>query len=151
MASSDVYFSSSARMSVAHGNLPLWSIRTVRLSFLPTLSSIHEPRSGMIQHEWSLRSPAWTSTEKSTPGERWSCADDDALGPVDDELAAAQHDGDLAEVDLLLDGLLLVQADADLERGSVGQSQLPALVRRVPRTAELVPDVLEGHRPRRSS
>ena len=29
----------------------------------------------------------------------------DAFGTVDDELATAQHDGDVAEIDLFLDGL----------------------------------------------
>ena len=33
-------------------------------------------------------------------------ADDDALGAVDDELAAADHDRHVAEVDLLLDGVV---------------------------------------------
>jgi hypothetical protein len=54
-------------------------------------------------------SPGSTSTEKSTPGERCSWRDDDALGAVDDELAATDHDRDLAEVDLLLDRLRLVR------------------------------------------
>ena len=42
------------------------------MSFLVTLSSIQEPRSGMIQQLWSLRSALVVSIEKSTPGERCS-------------------------------------------------------------------------------
>ena len=73
-------------------------------------------------------------------------ADDDALGAVDDELAAADHDRHVAEVDLFLDRLLLVEAQPDAERPAVGQAQLPALVGAVARLAELVLDVLERDR-----
>src|SRR5207237_9708166 len=72
--------------------------------------------------------------------------DDDALGAVDDELAAADHDGHVAEVDLLLDGLLLVEAQPDLEGPAVGEAQLPALVGAVTRLAQLVLDVVEAKR-----
>src|SRR6185503_9307284 len=41
--------------------------------------------------------------------------DDHALRAVDDELAAAEHQGDLAEVDLLLDALALLEPHAHLE------------------------------------
>jgi hypothetical protein len=73
-------------------------------------------------------------------------AHDHALGAVDDELAAPDHDRDLAEIDLFLDRLGLDQAQADLEGVPVGQAQLPALVDRVARPTELVADVLEAHR-----
>ena len=73
-------------------------------------------------------------------------ADDDALGPVDDELAAAEHDRDVAEVDFLLDRLLLGQAEPDLEGPAVGQAQLAALVGLVARFAQLVADVLQAER-----
>ena len=97
-------------------NLPDWSMRTPSVSFLVTLSSIQLPRSGMMRQECSLRSPASISTTKSTPGRAVELADDDALGAVDDELAAADHDRHVAEVDLLLDrGLALVQAEPDAE------------------------------------
>ena len=46
-----------ARRNVVAGNLPDWSMRTARTSFFVTFSSIHEPRSGMIQHECSFLSP----------------------------------------------------------------------------------------------
>src|SRR5262249_17903313 len=39
--------------------------------------------------------------------------DHDALGAVDDELPAADHDGHVAEVDLFLDRFFLVQAQPD--------------------------------------
>src|SRR5207244_6191809 len=42
-------------------------------------------------------------------------ADDDALGAVDDELAAADHDRHVAEVDLLLNRLVLDEAQPDAE------------------------------------
>jgi hypothetical protein len=73
-------------------------------------------------------------------------ADDDALGPVDDELAAADHDRHVAQVDLLLDGrpVGLAEAEPHLERPAVGQAELAALVRLVPRLAQLVLDVLQG-------
>ncbi len=64
--------SAIARRSVVAGNLPDWSMRTARTSFLVTFSSIQQPRSGMIRQEWSFLSAEWTSIEKSTPGERWS-------------------------------------------------------------------------------
>jgi hypothetical protein len=73
--------------------------------------------------------------------------DDHALGAVHDELAAPDHDRDLAEVDLLLDRRLLLDAHADLEGAAVGEPQLAALVGRVARRAELVAEVLELHRP----
>ena len=73
-------------------------------------------------------------------------ADDDALGAVDDELAAADHDRHVAEVDFFLDGLLLVEAQPDAERPAVGQAELPALVGAVARLAQLVLEVLERER-----
>ena len=73
-------------------------------------------------------------------------ADHHALGPVDDELAAAEHDGDVAQVDFLLDRLLLGQAEPDLERPAVGQPQLPALVGLVARFAQFVAEVLQPQR-----
>ncbi len=62
-----------ARSSAVAGNFPDWSIRTASMSFFVTLNSIQEPRSGMSQHECSFLSEVCVSTEKSTPGERWSC------------------------------------------------------------------------------
>jgi hypothetical protein len=48
-----------ARKGVIAENLPDWSMRTESVSFFVTFSSTHEPRSGMIQAECSLRlSPA---------------------------------------------------------------------------------------------
>ena len=107
-----------ARSRVIDENLPDWSIRTPRVSFLVTCSSIQLPRSGMIRQACSLRSPASISTTKSTPGAAVELADDHALGAVDDELAAADHDRHVAQVDRLLDGrLALVQAEPDVQAG----------------------------------
>ena len=52
-------------------NLPDWSMRTPRVSFLVTLISIQLPRSGMMRQECRRRSPS-ISWVKSTPGERCS-------------------------------------------------------------------------------
>ncbi len=73
-------------------------------------------------------------------------ADHHPLGPVDDELAAAEHDGDVAEVDFLLDGLLFGQPQPDLEGPAVGEAELAALVGLVTRLAEFVADVLQAER-----
>ena len=72
--------------------------------------------------------------------------DDDALRPIDDELAAANHDGHVAEINLFLNRLLLVQAQPDAERAAVGQAQLPAFVRIVARLAQLVAKVFKTDR-----
>ena len=71
-------------------------------------------------------------------------ADDDALGAVDDELAAADHDRHVAEVDLLLDRLVLAEAEPDAERPAVGEAELAALGRVVAGLAQLVLDVLQA-------
>ena len=75
---------------------------------------------------------------------------DDALGAVDDELAAADHDRDLAEVDGVFHHLVLVladEADLDAERHAVGQAQGAALVGGVAGLGEVVADVLEAEVP----
>ena len=59
-----------ARSSVIAENLPLWSMRTVRLSLRVTFSSIQLPRSGIILAPCSGRSDSCISTVKSTPGLR---------------------------------------------------------------------------------
>ena len=66
------YFGLMARSSVIDENLPDWSIRTPRVSFLVTWSSIQLPRSGMTRQACSFLSLDSISTTKSTPGERWS-------------------------------------------------------------------------------
>ena len=122
-------------------------MRTPSVSFLVTLSSIQLPRSGMTRQACSLRSPASISTTKSTPGRAVELADDDALGAVDDELAAADHDRHVAQVDRFLDGrLALVQAEPDAERAAVGQAELAALVGLVARLAQVVLDVFQLER-----
>ena len=65
------------------------------------------------------------------------------LGTVDDELPAAEHDRHIAQVDLFLDRLLTSQPQIDAEGASVGEPQLPTLIRAVAGLAELVPQVLD--------
>ena len=73
-------------------------------------------------------------------------ADDDALGAVDDELAAADHDRHVAEVDFFIDGLVLDEAQPDAEGPAVGEAELAALVGAVARLAQLVAHVLQRER-----
>ena len=80
-------------------------------------------------------------------------ADDHALGAVDDERAAVGDERELAEVDLLLDHVLVPldavdllarhQAQPRLERRGIREIALDALVHRVLRLADLVRDELE--------
>ena len=78
------------------------------------------------------------------PGRAVELADDHALGAVDDELAAADHDRHVAQVDRFLERrLALVEAQPDVERPAVGQPELPALVGIVPRLAQIVPEVFQ--------
>ncbi len=60
---------------------------------------------------------------------------DHALGAVDDELAAADHDRHVAKVDFFLDGLLLFQAQPNFEWPAIGKAQLPAFIGAVARLA----------------
>ncbi len=76
-------------------------------------------------------------------GTAMQLADHDAFGTVDDELAATEHDGEVAQVDLFLVRFFLVQAQHHAEGASVGQAQLTAFVGRVAGFAQLVPVVLE--------
>ena len=70
--------------------------------------------------------------------------DDDALGAVDDERAALGHHRDLAHVDLLvLDEVLLAEAQLHVERHRVGDALAQALQLVVLRVAERVGDVFE--------
>jgi hypothetical protein len=68
---------------------------------------------------------------------------DDALGTVHDELAAAEHDRDVAEVDVLFDRLLLLEAHADLQTHRVGALQEAALRLGELRLREFVTEVDE--------
>ena len=142
-----MYFGSIARRSVSAENLPLWSIRTCSVSFFDTFSSIQLPRSGMIRQLWVLRSPDSDVGDEIDAGRAVQLADHDPLGTVDDELAAAEHDRNVAEVDLLLDRLLPGEPQPDAKRPAVGEPELAALVGAIPRLAEFVPQVLDLHRP----
>ena len=85
-------------------------------------------------------------------------ADDDALGPVDDERPGVRHQRDLAEVDLLLldvahDALATLAGVVDhelrrhLDRRGVGHAALAALLDVVLRLLEVVADEDELTRP----
>ena len=74
-------------------------------------------------------------------------ADDDPLGTVDDELAAADHDRHVTQVDRFFEGrLALVEPEPDVERPAVGQAELAALVGVVARLAQVVVEILELER-----
>ena len=70
-------------------------------------------------------------------------ADHDALGAVDDELTAADHDRHVAEVHFFLARLFLVKAQLHLERPTIGQPQLTTFIRTVAGLAQLVFEVLQ--------
>ena len=108
-----------------------------------TSSSSQEPRSGMMRAECS------GGDREVDAGRAVQLRDDDALGAVHDELAAAEHDRDVAEVDVFLDDFRAAfarHAQLHAQRHAVGQAQLAALVFRVLRFAEVVVDVLDLHR-----
>ncbi len=67
-----------------------------------------------------------------------------ALGAVDDELAAAEHDGHITQIDLFLDGLLACKPQVNLEGTAVGQAKLAALVRAEAGFTQLVADELQN-------
>ena len=74
----------------------------------------------MMRARNSRRPLGWISSLKNTPGERWSCDDDHALGAVDDEGALVGDQRQLAQVDLLL----LDVADLQLCRSARSSSSL---------------------------
>ena len=97
-------------------NLPDWSMRTPSVSFLVTLISIQLPRSGMMRQRVQFAVAGLGLDDEIDAGRAVQLADDDALGAVDDELAAADHDRHVAEIDFFLDRLVLVEAQPDAER-----------------------------------
>ena len=66
-----------------------------------------------------------------------------ALGTIDDELAATQHNWHIAQIDLFLNRLFFGQPQPDSERSAVSESQLTTLIRFVTRFTQLVAQVLE--------
>ncbi len=72
--------------------------------------------------------------------------DHHSFGPVDDKLPTAKHDGNFAEKDLFFNRLILLEPQPDAERSSVRQAELLALLRGIPRLAQLVPDVFQAQR-----
>ena len=71
-------------------------------------------------------------------------ADDHALGAVDDELAAPDHDRHVAQVDRFFEhGLALVQTQPDMEWAAEGQAELAAFVGIVPGLAQVIAKVFQ--------
>ncbi len=119
-------------------------MRTVMLSFFVVLISIQLPRSGMTRQLCSRRLAGFHLGNEVDTGAAVQLAHHDALGAVDDELAAAEHDRQVAQVDFFLDRLLFVEPQPDAERPAVGQPQLAAFIRLVARLAQLVAQVLQA-------
>jgi hypothetical protein len=65
------------------------------------------------------------------------------LGAVDDELATAEHDRDVAQINFFLDRLLAGEPKRHPQRTAVGEPQLSALVRLIAGLAKFVSHVLE--------
>src|SRR5262249_17504082 len=75
---------------------------------------------------------------------------DHALSAVDDELAAANHDRDFAEVDGVIHHLVLVlalEANLDAKWHAVGQAQRSALIGGIARLGQVIADVLQAEIP----
>ncbi len=78
-------------------------------------------------------------------------ADHDALGAVDDERPAVRHRGQVAQIDILLDGVdirlavlrLLREAQFGLDRNGIGQAALLAFRHGVLRLFDVVLDELQ--------
>ena len=60
-------------------------------------------------------------------GRTMQLTNDNTLGTVDNELATADHNRDVAEIHFFLNRLLFDQTQPHTEGHSVGQPQLPAL------------------------
>jgi hypothetical protein len=114
---------SNARMIVVARNLPDWSISTCEqillrdVDFDPRAALGDDPR--LMQLLFAGLHFDFEVDARGTVELRH----DDALGTVHDELAAAEHDRDVAEVDVLFDRLLLLEAHADLQTHRVGALQ----------------------------
>ena len=95
---------SIARSSVMIENLPLWSMRTDE-AFLA--GDVHlDPASAFGNDAAAMQAAlagAFHFGDEIDARAAVQLADDHALGAVDDELAAAEHDGHVAEIDFLLD------------------------------------------------
>ena len=147
MSASRLYFGSIARSSVIAENLPLWSMRTLSAVLLGDVQLDPAAALGNDAAAVQLALAALRLLDDEVDaGAAVQLADHDALGAVDDELAAAEHDRHIAQVDFFLDRLLLVEPQPDAERPAVGQPQLAAFVRLVARLAQLVAQVLELER-----
>ena len=111
------YFLSSARRNVVAGNLPLWSMRTASASFLVTEHL--DPAAALGDDAAAVqRAVAFLHFDEEVDARRAvKLVHDHALGAVDDELAAADHDRDLAEVDRFLDRLVLARGGAQTLNG----------------------------------
>ena len=101
---------------------------------------IHEPRSGMTRQE-KLRLPlVAVSALKSTPGLRWIWVTMVRSAPLDDELAAADADREVADVHILFEDVVVQpfagDADLQLDAALEGQTEIAALVDGVLRLGE---------------
>ncbi len=72
-------------------------------------------------------------------------ADDDTLSAIDDELSPTDHPGNLAQVDLFLDGFFLLEAKPDFKGHPIGQAKIPAFGLFVAGATELVADIFQRH------
>ena len=68
----------------------------------------------------------------------------DTFGPIDDEFATTQHDGNIAQVNLFLNRFIFGQTQPDSERSSVSQSELTAFVRSVTGFAKFVAEIFQS-------
>jgi len=135
-----------ARRKVVAGILEDWSILMARASFLVTPSSIQLPLgddAGAVEGTVGLLH----FHGEIDAGAAVKLRDDHPLGAVDDELPPADHDGNLADVDRLLQhvlGVLAGQPAADAERHAEGQAQVAALLHGVAGLGQLVGQIVQG-------
>ena len=72
--------------------------------------------------------------EEVDAGRAVELIDDDAFRPVDDEFTAAEHDGELAEIDVFFDDIVAFnKSEANAPRTPIGDAQTSALVGQITR------------------
>ncbi len=130
----------NARSSTVAGNFRFRSMWTYMTSLMSIVNSTHEPRYGMMRAENRRLAVRVRDLVEEHARRTVELADDHALGAVDDERALVGDQRQLAEVDLLLDHVLVAasspsassrdaQAQRGLERRREGQVALLALLR----------------------
>ena len=122
-------------------------------SLTSRLNSTHEPRYGNDAGGEQLLAVGVGQLVEEHAGRAVELRDDHALGAVDDERAAVGDERQLAEIDLLLDHVLVAldavhflagdETQPRLERRREGEVALDALVHGVLGLADLVRDELE--------